>query len=234
MYTCHICGLQTKLNVMLSSHYKKHHVNIIKSEYKRNLLLHNGRAPKQCQFCGKETTINKGESEYNNFCSRQCYEQYMVGNNNSNWTGGKITINCAFCGKEVKKHASSFQSELRFCSTSCSTKYYYCQHNNINIEDYSPKEYDYDYYRLEKLRKICFEKANYTCNICGTRNVELNAHHLNNKKFFPELVYDINNLTCICKKCHYKLHSVYGPGRDIPVTEKDYNEFRSRYEKVHR
>ena len=233
-YQCHICQLETKLNVMMSSHYKKAHADIKKIQYKEDLLLHNGRAPKYCKTCGKKTHINKGEKQYNNFCNNECYKKFTIGSNNSQWIGGKTTYNCAFCEKEVNKYSSMVEGKNLFCSISCSTRYYYCEKNDISIADYVPRVYDYDYHRLEKMRKICFEEANYSCDTCKKRGITLNAHHMNNKKFFPTQVYELSNLVCLCIDCHNRFHSVYGPGRDTPNTEKQYLIFRSCYEEDNR
>lgn len=228
-YICHLCGLKTKLNVLTSSHYRKHS-DISKEQFKLDLLLFNGREPKHCKTCGKITHINKGEKDYNDYCNRYCYENshyFSKSKLNPNWKGGKSKYQCSFCNKTFLKYSSSMEGDNKFCSVSCSTKYYYCIKNNISIEDYIPKAYEYDEKLLKVLSKQCLKEADYTCDVCGIRGSKLEAHHLDSKKYFKDKIYDINNLVCLCSNCHNKFHSVCGIGRDFPITKLHYLIFKS-------
>jgi ribosomal protein S14 len=73
---------------------------------------------------------------------------------------------------------------------------------------------------------ICFKNADYSCDICSIRGVELHAHHMNNWKFYPEERYEIANLVCLCKTCHRSFHNKYGDGKMTPNTKEQYQEFR--------
>ena len=128
MYRCHICGLESKaLNSILGKHADKHTSDeYTKAEYKRDLLIANGRPPKICCVCNKETVIPKGENEYPLY-HRECYElkiSQQFGDTNPNYKGGKLEVACAHCKKVLFKHPSHLSRELKFCSTSCSTSYY--------------------------------------------------------------------------------------------------------------
>ena len=135
IYTCHVCGLKSKLNVLLSSHFKKH-ASMCKDEYKKELLIHNDRAPKTCSICLKETKIPKGEKEYPRY-HRKCYLAYQLNDKqNPNYKGGKTQYTCRFCNKGFKKHSSAVLVDDPFCSSSCSTTYYYCRKHNMTPQDY--------------------------------------------------------------------------------------------------
>jgi len=54
-------------------------------------------------------------------------------------------------------------------------------------------------------RKRVFERDNYKCMICGT-NKDLHAHHINSRKEYPELEFDVDNGKTLCKMCHAKQH----------------------------
>lgn len=215
---------------MMSSHYKKEHSDIPKQVYKVDLLNANGRKQKLCKTCGKPTHINKGEKEYNDYCDRECYNKshyFTTSENNPYWKGGKTKYTCKFCDKEFEKYSSVTNGINIFCSISCSAKYYYCLKNKINVKDYKPVERQYDEALLKSLSRQCLRNFNYTCDICDERGGILEAHHINNKKFFPDQVYDIDNLVCLCRSCHNKVHSVCGIGRDYPITRVQYQIFKA-------
>jgi len=56
----------------------------------------------------------------------------------------------------------------------------------------------------DKLRRVVYKRAKYTCQYCGERYNGLNAHHIialskGGKNY-------LNNLICICDQCHSILH----------------------------
>ena len=56
-------------------------------------------------------------------------------------------------------------------------------------------------------REKVFEKDNYTCQLCGKRNLEIHPHHFIGLTYKPELAYKIDNGITVCKNCHYLIHS---------------------------
>jgi hypothetical protein len=79
----------------------------------------------------------------------------------------------------------------------------------------------------QKINIACFEKYNYTCDVCLIRGVALNAHHLNSWKWFPEQRFSVDNLVCLCTGCHKKFHKIYGNGKKNPNTRDEYIEFKA-------
>jgi 5-methylcytosine-specific restriction endonuclease McrA len=59
-------------------------------------------------------------------------------------------------------------------------------------------------YRL--WRNGVYEKDEYTCQVCGQVNGNLNAHHIKEYAKYPELRYEISNGVTLCKKCHILYH----------------------------
>ena len=60
---------------------------------------------------------------------------------------------------------------------------------------------------LSKQVKI---RDNYTCQICGLRDIEImEVDHIKPKIEFPELKYEINNLMTLCQNCHRRRTNNY-------------------------
>ena len=54
-------------------------------------------------------------------------------------------------------------------------------------------------------RMVILKRDDFTCHFCGHRPSRV-VHHINSKKFYPDLKYDIGNGICVCEKCHSKYH----------------------------
>jgi len=55
-------------------------------------------------------------------------------------------------------------------------------------------------------RKSVFENDNYTCQWCGKKGGNLQAHHIYSFKKYPLKRYDINNGKTLCINCHKLEH----------------------------
>lgn len=81
----------------------------------------------KCDYC--EKTIYKKEFHFryskHSFCNHSCYSKWLsenhTGEKSNLWRGGKIIVNCANCGKQVKRirYEVENRSEKFFCNTKC-------------------------------------------------------------------------------------------------------------------
>ena len=85
--------------------------------------------------------------------------------------------------------------------------------------DLMEKEYERKRYILEESghrntpeykewRKSVFKRDKYTCQDCGQKGGDLEAHHIHPFKKYPKKRYDINNGKTLCILCHRKIHKI--------------------------
>lgn len=80
----------------------------------------------ECDWCAETTTKSRYQFERDDhhFCSRECSSQWrtenFTGENNPHWKGGKVTVECAWCEKELEIiQAKDRAYDVHFCSIEC-------------------------------------------------------------------------------------------------------------------
>jgi hypothetical protein len=106
-----------------------------------------------------------------------------------------------------------------------------CAVRGISIDQFDGFTKPIDMLEREKLRNLglkiaCFEREQYTCQICQQYGGRLNAHHLNSWKFFPDERFELSNLACLCNSCHIEFHKLYGNGKGQANTKYQFEEFK--------
>lgn len=83
-----------------------------------------------CDICGKPIERHKSEinKQKRHFCGHECFSVWKSQQKDKSaprWNGGKIAVNCANCGKEIKRVRSEVEnrSEYFFCNTKCASEW---------------------------------------------------------------------------------------------------------------
>ena len=131
------------------------------------------------------------------FCSQKCYFKWK-------YPKEKTIKNCNLCSKEF----TPFNAEIKkgggkFCSTRCYHQWHKGENNPAwkgGVTSERGKLYhSKDYY---KWRRVVFIRDDFTCQNCGIRSINIEAHHIKPWREYPELIYEISNGITYCKSCH--------------------------------
>lgn len=131
----------------------------------------------------------------------------LSGKNNSNWKGGEVWKNCAYCRKEY--HCRPVRADKsKCCSISCHNKLMPTYRNvwnkgtaKISTENELVRKSS----KYKKWRKSVFERDKYLCVIgLEKHGRRLNADHIKPFAFFPELRFELSNGRTLCVECHRK------------------------------
>lgn len=132
--------------------------------------------------------------------------------------------------EKIREYSSSIENRIR---TSC-------RQTGIPIDEFkgfsttaqhiARNNYKYKYWKQE-----VFKRDNYTCQCCGKRGGNLNAHYLYNFSEYKDLRYDVSNGITLCEKCHLinysgSFHAIYGEHNNTP--EQVYEFINNYKEKV--
>jgi len=132
------------------------------------------------------------------------------------WRGRKAHNNqqiervCRYCGKS-KMVAPTFANRP-YCNRQCMAEDYKDRlkaENHWNWQGGITEKQSRDnlYEGYKDWRKAVFKRDNYTCRMCeANQSGTLVAHHIKERKDYPELLLDIDNGLTLCKKCHKKGH----------------------------
>ena len=149
------------------------------------------------------------------FCSRTCFYISRVGRPHTGKTRpiqNLHLVSCSYCQIPVK--AWRYQLRLSkniFCSRKCFGKF-----NSIHKIAEKSCNWKGGYYstiantlcnsRYRRIREIVLVLDNSQCQLCSS-SMKLEVHHIVEKGKNQALIFDINNMITLCKKCHC---SIYG------------------------
>lgn len=136
------------------------------------------------------------------------------GSDNHLWKGGKIKVSCLFCGKEFLTWSGD-SNRSKYCSRRC----YWedrigkfigekAGHWKNGITPLTTKIRNSERHKIWA-NKI-YRKDRWICQECGIKCQKKNiiAHHIKSFSEYPELRFDVDNGTTLCRECHAKIHKL--------------------------
>jgi 5-methylcytosine-specific restriction endonuclease McrA len=181
----------------------------------------------ECANCDTEYRERKYRVENCSvtYCSKDCQKEHyntddipitpLSGEDSPNWSGGLITVECDYCGKETEKRPDYVERcKYNHCSEECNWRHHSERYQG---EDHPLWEGGYEYYghnwanQAEKAR----ERDDHICQGCGTHQDEfdsaLNVHHITPLREFDdyEEANKLENLVSLCDGCHREWEGLY-------------------------
>lgn len=91
------------------------------AENPQNNPNYKGGEFRKCAFCGEvEIYVKNSKKNQRNFCSKECADKFLVGENASAWNGGKIKRICKQCGSDFYVvRAEAERNKALYCSMKC-------------------------------------------------------------------------------------------------------------------
>jgi ribosomal protein S27E len=205
----------------------------------------------ECANCGEKllrvpSDVERAELLY---CNKICMDEhrrrigYYSEDNNANYRGGEIAVECAICGRVLKRKQCVIRDHDWFvCSPECRGKYIarYMRGENsaswkggitpINITLRTTAKYI-------QWRTDVFKRDGYICKICEKGGDDIEAHHIisftklvneNNittteEAMLCDALWDTTNGVTFCYDCHKDIHAMIRSDIAIEAT-REYRE----------
>lgn len=154
-----------------------------------------------CRTCGKQFITNKCSNK--RYCSGRCWGKARIGEKNSHWQGGKITLICTCCGKEfgVPKHRKNIS---KYCSNKCRAEHYKERFAGEGNSNWTGGKVHYRGKNWEEQKLKALERDEYRCRRCGEEVIRLEVHHIIPFKCYEGYLEanELHNLKVLCAPCH--------------------------------
>lgn len=136
-----------------------------------------------------------------------------------------LEVKCTYCGKWFVPTKTNVDNRIKSLKGSRGENRFYCSEQckkecpifkKIKYQIGHPKA-NYKEFAREvqaELRQMCMERDNYTCQICGLTqdelDVGLHCHHYEGIKHNPLESADLDMVITLCKECHKNVHKLPG------------------------
>lgn len=206
-----------------------------KREYSKIAIENGNKIYKICPICKKE--FSRRKSQETTYCSPKCagiarrkvntcnncgkvlsnfwakYCPECLKQIRHNLTYNRVLVKCAYCGRELLVIPSRVKhSQSCYCNYECMAKDYENRFSGENSPTWKGGKKHYKGHWL-KQRDLARQRDNYTCQLCGVTeeewHKEMDVHHIRNYRKYEdkEEANKLENLVCLCNKCHSFVHS---------------------------
>ena len=145
----------------------------------------------ECAFCGDEIRKVNSQINNNNFCSIDCRTSFYSGKQHG--MSNSRYIQCYHCKDDFKRPESHINKDKNFCSKEC-------YHEYIKTNDNRNSN------KAKKWRNDIRNRDNWTCQDCGEKKENIEAHHIKKWKDNPDKRFEMDNGVSLCLECHYLRH----------------------------
>ena len=113
--------------------------------------------------------------------------------------GNEIT--CGYCGKSFHMPECRIDGRIGRNGQVCNRQY--CSNKCRQLASRKPDELKRNSTRLLIWRRAILERDNFTCVLCGEKQVNLlQAAHIKPREKYPDEQYELTNGRTLCLKCH--------------------------------
>lgn len=196
-----------------------------------------GRVEVECAWCGTSKKVRPSElgpSEQffcggDTNCESAWKEENWNAENNNNWRGGKVEVECEWCGetKNIKPSIASV-SDYYFCANNgeCKGAYYADKYGGEDTPNWRGGYEKYYGESWPKQREKALTRDDYQCVICGMGKDEWgrnpHVHHIVPFREFDseQAAHQLGNLITLCNSHHSLAENgrVETPIPDSPLT----------------
>lgn len=185
---------KTKNNKFCSSECRIKHKNEQRKKY-------------YCTQCGDEI-VRQGNRNYPIKYCKNCAKTYP-------WISkDRVTVRCGYCGNKIDVIKSRAKNnKYCYCNVDCMAKHYSKIYSGENSSTWKGgKSHHYTggfYHQRQEARK----RDNFKCQLCGINEddfgQQMSVHHIKSYRKFKnkEEANQLENLVCLCEKCHRYIHS---------------------------
>lgn len=160
-----------------------------------------------CVGCGREIERHNNRNYPLKYCSNCAKTHPWISKD-------RITVKCGYCGNEINVIKSRAKSnKYCYCNVDCMSKHYseiYSGENSFTWKGGKSHHYIGGFYhQRQKARK----RDGFKCQLCGISEddfgQQMSVHHIKSYRKFEnkEEANQLENLVCLCEKCHRYIHS---------------------------